>query len=70
MAIVLDGNVMSAPRLNGVISTSGQIEGMADLEEASDLALVLRSGSLPINLDVQEVRAIGPYSWRRLYSGR
>ncbi len=60
MAIVLDGSVMSAPRLSGVISTNGQIEGMADLEEASDLALVLRSGSLPISLEVQEIRAIGP----------
>lgn len=60
MAIVLDGQVMSAPTLQGTISDSGQITGLADLEEASDLALVLRSGSLPINLEVQEVRAIGP----------
>ncbi len=60
MAIVLDGSVMSAPILQGVISTNGQITGLADLEEASDLALVLRSGSLPINLEVQEIRAIGP----------
>ncbi len=60
MAIVLDGSVMSAPILNGAISTRGQITGMANLEEASDLALVLRSGSLPISLEVQEIRAIGP----------
>ncbi len=60
MAIVLDGQIMSAPRLNGVISTNGQIEGFADIDEAGDLALVLRSGSLPINLQVEEIRAIGP----------
>lgn len=60
MAIVLDGEIMSAPRLNGVISSNGQIEGFADIEEAGDLALVLRSGSLPINLQVEEIRAIGP----------
>jgi SecD/SecF fusion protein len=60
MAIVLDGNVISAPQINGRISNTGQIDGMADLEEASDLALVLRSGSLPISLEVQEIRAIGP----------
>ena len=60
MAIVLDGEIMSAPRLNGVISTNGQIEGFADIDEAGDLALVLRSGSLPINLQVEEIRAIGP----------
>ncbi|MEZ4632920.1 MAG: protein translocase subunit SecD [Deinococcales bacterium] len=60
MAIVLDGKVMSAPQLNGAISSSGQIEGFADLTEAGDLALVLRSGSLPINLKVEEIRAIGP----------
>ena len=60
MAIVLDGVVQSAPTINGRISNSGQIDGMESLEEASDLALVLRSGSLPINLYVEEVRAIGP----------
>ena len=60
MAIVLDGNVISAPQINGRISDSGQIDGMANIEEASDLALVLRSGSLPIALRVEEIRAIGP----------
>ncbi len=60
MAIVLDGNIMSAPTINGRISDSGQIDGMDGIEEASDLALVLRSGSLPISLNVQEIRQIGP----------
>lgn len=60
MAIVLDEVVRSAPTIQSRISDSGQITGMADLDEASDLALVLRSGSLPISLSVQEIRAIGP----------
>lgn len=60
MAIVLDGNVVSAPVINGRIDSQGSITGNFTLEEASDLALVLRSGSLPINLHVEQVRAIGP----------
>jgi SecD/SecF fusion protein len=60
MAIVLDGNVVSAPTINQRIDARGQISGRFTLEEASDLALVLRSGSLPISLQIQEIRAIGP----------
>ncbi len=60
MAIVLDGTIMTAPTLQSRISDSGQITGIGSLDEATDISLVLRSGSLPINLEVQEVRAIGP----------
>ena len=60
MAIVLDGNIITAPTLQGRISDSGQITGIDTIEEASNIALVLRSGSLPINLQVEEIRAIGP----------
>ncbi len=60
MAVVLDGTIMTAPTLQSRISDSGQITGIESLDEATDIALVLRSGSLPINLEVQEVRAIGP----------
>ena len=60
MAIVLDDVVQTAPTINQRISDSGQITGVGDLEEASDIALVLRSGSLPLDLTVQEIRAIGP----------
>jgi len=60
MAIVLDDNVVSAPTINQRIGSEGQISGQFTLEEASDLALVLRSGSLPISLHVEEIRAIGP----------
>ncbi|MDF1524342.1 MAG: protein translocase subunit SecD, partial [Trueperaceae bacterium] len=60
MAIVLDGAIQTAPTLNSRISDSGQITGIPTLEEAADTALVLRSGSLPISLSVEEIRAIGP----------
>ena len=60
MAIVLDGNVVSAPTINQRISSDGQISGQFSVEEASDLALVLRSGSLPISLRTEGVTAVGP----------
>ncbi|MBA2666366.1 MAG: protein translocase subunit SecD [Trueperaceae bacterium] len=60
MAIVLDGEIQTAPTLNSRISDSGQITGIPSLEEASDIALVLRSGSLPINLQVENISAISP----------
>ncbi len=61
LAIVLDGRVYTAPVIRQAI-TGGQavIEGLASLEEASEIALVLRSGSLPVPLEVAEIRAIGP----------
>ena len=60
MAIVLDNNIISAPTIQSRIADSGQITGDYTLEGASDLALVLRSGSLPITLQTEEVRAVGP----------
>src|SRR5690606_25336084 len=60
MAIVLDGVIITAPTLQGRITNEGQITGIGTLEEASDIAVVLRSGSLPISLRVAEVRSIGP----------
>lgn len=60
MAIVLDDVIVTAPTLQSRISDSGQITGVGSLEEATDVAVVLRSGSLPISLRVDEVRSIGP----------
>ena len=60
MAIVLDNVIVTAPTLQSRISDSGQITGVGSLDEASDIAVVLRSGSLPISLHVGEVRSIGP----------
>jgi preprotein translocase subunit SecD len=61
MAIVLDDRVVSAPIIQSAIGARGQITlGGATLQEAQDLALVLRAGSLPVPLTVVEVRDIGP----------
>jgi preprotein translocase subunit SecD len=61
IAIVLDKEVYSAPVVNSRIGARGQIElNNAPLQEANDLALVLRAGSLPAPLKVIEERSIGP----------
>lgn len=61
IAIVLDDEVYSAPVVRSRIGARGQIElGQASLEEANDLALVLRAGSLPAPLEIIEERTVGP----------
>jgi preprotein translocase subunit SecD len=60
LAIVLDGKVISAPSINGIISTNGIIEGQFSVEQADDLALQLRSGALPAGTLVLEERTVGP----------
>src|SRR5688500_6285410 len=62
MAIVLDDRVMGRPPIiQGAIGTRGQITmGGRDLQAASDLALVLRAGSLPTPLKIVEIRNVGP----------
>src|SRR5262249_2822135 len=60
LAIVLDGKVRSAPRINERISQdTAQITGNFTPEEAADLALVLRTGALPANLKIIEERTVG-----------
>ena len=61
MAIVLDDRVMGRPPvIQSAIGSRGQITmGGRDLQAASDLALVLRAGSLPTPLKIAEVRQIG-----------
>ena len=59
LAIILDGKVKSAPRINNRITDSGQITGNFTLEEANDLALVLRSGALPARMNYLEERTVG-----------
>src|SRR5690606_32935586 len=65
-AIVLDGNVYSAPVVQGRIAGgSAQITlGAGDyntvMTEARDLALVLRAGALPVELEFEEQRVVGP----------
>ncbi len=60
LAIVLDKMVLSAPVIHGKISDNGVIEGLSGQEEAHDLALNLRAGSLPAGIEVLEERTVGP----------
>ena len=61
MAIVLDDRVMGRPPvIQGAIGTRGQITlGRRDIQQAQDLALVLRAGALPVPLKIADVRSIG-----------
>ena len=61
LAIVLDGVVISAPRINGPICQgSGIITGSFTVFETQELALLLRAGALPVPLTVVEERTVGP----------
>ncbi len=61
LAIVLDDNIYSAPNLREKISGGeAQITGQFTIEEARDLAIVLRAGSLPAPVSIQENRTVGP----------
>jgi preprotein translocase subunit SecD len=60
LAIVLDNKVVSAPVINSQINESGVIEGTFTTQQAADLSLVLRSGSLPASLTTLEERTVGP----------
>ncbi|HAU28833.1 MAG TPA: protein translocase subunit SecD [Rhodospirillaceae bacterium] len=60
LAIVLDKTVISAPRIQSEIRERGVITGQFTVEEASDLALLLRSGALPAPLHILEERTVGP----------
>ena len=59
-AIVLDGQVVSAPRIREpILGGSGIIEGNFTMQSARDLALLLRAGALPAPLTVLEERTVG-----------
>ncbi len=61
LAIILDGRVVSTPRIEGAINTAdARITGRFTQQEANDLALVLRSGALPASLTILEQREVGP----------
>ena len=61
MAIVLDGNVYSAPRIQERIpSGQAQITGSFTLEQARDLKIVLKAGALPAPVQILEERSVGP----------
>lgn len=60
LAIILDNQVRSAPTIQSRIEDSGRITGARDQQDASDLALVLRAGSLPAGVVYLEERTVGP----------
>jgi preprotein translocase subunit SecD len=61
MAIVLDGKVISAPRIREpILGGTGIITGRFSVAEAQDLALLLRAGALPAPLTILEERSVGP----------
>ena len=61
IAIVLDGKVHMAPNIREKIPGGRtQIEGFADMNEAKDIAIILRAGALPAPVNIIEERTVGP----------
>jgi preprotein translocase subunit SecD len=60
LAIILDDNVYSAPTIQSRIGSRGQITGRFTMQEAADLAVVLRAGSLSVPVVIEEERTVGP----------
>ncbi|WP_156255070.1 protein translocase subunit SecD [Sandarakinorhabdus oryzae] len=60
-AIILDGTVISAPNINEpILGGNGIIMGNYTVQSANELAILLRSGKLPVELKVVEERTVGP----------
>lgn len=61
IAILLDGQILTAPNVKEPI-TGGKavITGQRSLEEAHNLAILLRSGALPVKVNIIETRTVGP----------
>lgn len=60
LAIVLDGEVISAPRVESAIRNSGSITGTFSASEAKKLAYLLKSGSFAAPVTFEEERLVGP----------
>lgn len=60
MAVVLNDEVKSAPFIKSQIFDSGQIDGRFTKQSGDDLALTLKSGALPAEIEYQEERTVGP----------
>jgi preprotein translocase subunit SecD len=60
LALILDGEVISAPRISVPISTDGYIHGNFTAESANELALLLKSGAFVAPVKFVEERQIGP----------
>ncbi|MER0239639.1 protein translocase subunit SecDF [Fulvimarina sp. MAC8] len=60
-AMVLDNQVLSAPNIREpILGGQAQISGNFTVQSANDLAVLLRAGALPANLDILEERTVGP----------
>jgi preprotein translocase subunit SecD len=60
LAVVVDQEVASAPSIRERIGARGQIDGRFTSQDAANLAIVLRSGSLSIPMPIEEERSVGP----------
>ncbi|HZL56250.1 MAG TPA: protein translocase subunit SecD [Bryobacteraceae bacterium] len=60
LAVVLDNQIRSVATIESAISDQGRINGLASQEEASDLALVLRTGALPAGIHYDQENVVGP----------
>lgn len=61
LAVVLDDTVVTAPVINSAITGGrGEIVGSFSMSEAQDVALMLRTGALPVPLTIVEERSVGP----------
>lgn len=60
LAIALDGQVKMAPRINARIEDNGVIEGVGSQQDAEDLAIMLRAGSLPAGVQYLQESTVGP----------
>lgn len=61
ISILLDGEILTSPVVQEVITGgNAQISGSRNVEEAEHLAILLRSGSLPVKVEIMETRTVGP----------
>ncbi len=61
LAIVMDNKVFMAPNIRSKIPNGrAVIEGLDDVQEAKDIAIVLRAGALPTSVVIEEERTVGP----------
>lgn len=61
LGIFLDGNMLQNPRIESpIMNGRAVITGYESLEEANRIAVLLRSGALPVKLEIMEKRTVGP----------
>lgn len=61
ISILLDGEVLTAPNVREpIMGGRAEISGQRTLEEAQQLAVLLRSGALPVKVNIIETRTVGP----------